>query len=209
MSKYLRSKRKKPKKKELPIPARLGLFSLAVLASVIDVGFSVVHGMVVGASTRSPARAATKIARGKVKGPEPPPYYYEILKDATENSFFVTVHRLKKRGLLIDDKGGNLKVSKEGFLLVKESSKPKVIREEWDGKWRLVSFDIPEKIRHHRKWLRYALLNAEFKDFHKSVFTGKYPLPKSVYREIRNRGLEKYIRMMTVGEVSNEDIFFD
>ena len=44
------------------------------------------------------------------------------------------------------------------------------IPSQWDGKWRIVFFDIPEKIRQARDALRSKLKELEFYEMQKSVF---------------------------------------
>ncbi|MBU4299094.1 hypothetical protein KJ636_03570, partial [Patescibacteria group bacterium] len=46
----------------------------------------------------------------------------------------------------------------------------KIKKENWDGKWRIVVFDIPEKLRWGRDALRDKLKELNFYEFQKSVF---------------------------------------
>lgn len=52
-----------------------------------------------------------------------------------------------------------------------EIKKPK----RWDGKWRVVIFDIPEKRKKAREAFRYMLKRIEFYRLQKSVFVSPYP----------------------------------
>jgi hypothetical protein len=65
-------------------------------------------------------------------------------------------------------------------------------------------FDIPEKMREKRDWLRNQLSNLEYKSLQKSVFIGKQPLEEVFFREIIDRNLHQYIRLVTVGEIDDE-----
>ena len=49
-------------------------------------------------------------------------------------------------------------------------NKPK----KWDRKWRIILFDIPEKIRKARDVFRYHLNQLGFYEFQKSVFVHPY-----------------------------------
>ena len=40
----------------------------------------------------------------------------------------------------------------------------------WDGKWRIVIFDVPEKMKRAREALREKLRELGFKELQKSVF---------------------------------------
>lgn len=81
-----------------------------------------------------------------------------------------------------------------------EIRKPKV----WDRRWRLVSFDLPEKMAKTRKVLVEYLSVWRFYPMHKSVYLHAYPCLKEVdfLREYLRVG--KYIRMFTVSEIEND-----
>jgi len=46
---------------------------------------------------------------------------------------------------------------------------------QWDRKWRIVFFDIPEKHRRARDALREKLKEIGFREFQQSVFIQPYP----------------------------------
>lgn len=50
----------------------------------------------------------------------------------------------------------------------------------WDGKWRIVTFDIPEKYRRTRDQVRRELRNAGFVLLHKSVWVTPHPCDEFV-----------------------------
>ena len=85
------------------------------------------------------------------------------------------------------------------------------VREEpewhWDGKWRIVMFDIPEKRREHRERLRRALSELEYEPIQKSVFIGKRPLAGDIYEDILANELRHCIHLLTVGEIDDETLF--
>jgi DNA-binding transcriptional regulator PaaX len=78
--------------------------------------------------------------------------------------------------------------------------KPKV----WDGKWRVVAFDIPEKSRSFRRILREHLHEAEFYQLQQSVFVSPYPYEKPFAELIRLYEAEPYVRIMAVSWLDNE-----
>src|SRR3989344_2574685 len=63
---------------------------------------------------------------------------------------------------------------------------------------KIISFDIPEKMRGQRNWLRYALHNLKFTMLHKSVWMGKIELPEQFIKEIAFRKLTDYIEIMGI-----------
>jgi len=50
----------------------------------------------------------------------------------------------------------------------------------WDGKWRVVIFDIPESRKTHRDVFRRKLINLGFERIQDSVWRHKYPCQKEI-----------------------------
>ncbi|OHA03375.1 MAG: hypothetical protein A3C92_00330 [Candidatus Sungbacteria bacterium RIFCSPHIGHO2_02_FULL_53_17] len=69
-----------------------------------------------------------------------------------------------------------------------------------DGKLRIVIFDIPERDRRKRDWLRVQLLANDFEPLQKSVWTGTRPLSVTLMKEIDALNLGAYIHIMSIGE---------
>ncbi|MEI6650576.1 MAG: hypothetical protein WCL23_04045 [Candidatus Moraniibacteriota bacterium] len=88
-------------------------------------------------------------------------------------------------------------------------AKPK----KWDGKWRVISFDIPENSRAFRRILREHLYETGFYQLQKSVFVSPYPYEKPFAELIRLYEAESFVRIMTVYWLDNESelkhVFFD
>ena len=49
----------------------------------------------------------------------------------------------------------------------------------------IVTFDIPERDRHKRDWLRSALKNLSFRMLQKSVWIGKIKIPEAFFADLR------------------------
>jgi len=67
-----------------------------------------------------------------------------------------------------------------------------------DGIIRLVSFDIPERERRKRDWLRKILFASDYHILHKSVFIGKRPLPDEAMEDIIMMGMESYVHIVSI-----------
>lgn len=90
--------------------------------------------------------------------------------------------RLKLQGLIaFSDKSNreeSIKLTEQGrrravaYKFYNLSLKP---RKKWDGKWRIVLFDIPEQKKKTRDALRRKLKRLGFLEFQKSVFIYPYP----------------------------------
>lgn len=59
-------------------------------------------------------------------------------------------------------------------------------------------FDIPEKQKHLRNWLRMCLIGMGFLKLQKSVWMGNIKLPKDFLKDITNLDLEEYIHIFKV-----------
>ena len=69
-----------------------------------------------------------------------------------------------------------------------------------DGIVRIVTFDVPEKQRGKRKWLRAMLIFCDYQTLHKSVYLGTRPLPQEIIHEIDDLGLSKFIHIAGIGK---------
>lgn len=117
--------------------------------------------------------------------------------------------RLRKEGLV--ERGGAKKkslwrITRKGQRRLQSSaiteSLPKRIQilPKKDGKLRIVVFDIPERERRKRDWLRMQLLACDFEPLQKSVWTGTRPLPEALTGEIDALNLGSYVHIMSIGE---------
>jgi phenylacetic acid degradation operon negative regulatory protein len=75
---------------------------------------------------------------------------------------------------------------------------------DWDRKWRLVIFDIPEEERGYRYHLRDKLLDLGFGKVQDSTYISPYPLLKPIERLISDLGIHKYVRLMEISKIDDE-----
>lgn len=79
----------------------------------------------------------------------------------------------------------------------------------WNGKWTLVTYDIPEEYETLRKYFRSYLLNWKFYPIEKSVYLHAFPCKEEIefLREYLTVG--KYVNIFNVDEIENDKIFRD
>jgi len=82
--------------------------------------------------------------------------------------------------------------------------KMKIKKENWDGKWRLVSFDIPEKIRWAREAIRNKLKDLGFCELQKSVFVFPYDCENEIGFVVEFFNLRRYVRFGVLEHLDNE-----
>ena len=79
-----------------------------------------------------------------------------------------------------------------------------IAKNKWDKKWRVVMFDVPEKLKKIRETLRYQLKKLGFLELQRSVFVLPYECGNEVEYIIEFYNIRKYVRMLMVDKIDNE-----
>jgi DNA-binding transcriptional regulator PaaX len=74
----------------------------------------------------------------------------------------------------------------------------------WDGKWRIVLFDIPEEDRMFRDILREHLRELGFYKLQHSVFVSPHPFEKPILELVALYSAGSYVRFITAIKIDNE-----
>ena len=80
----------------------------------------------------------------------------------------------------------------------------KIKKENWDGKWRVVIFDIPERLRCGRDILRDKLKVLGFYELQKSVLVFPYECKNEIEFIVEFFGLKPYVRLGILEAIDNE-----
>ncbi len=131
----------------------------------------------------------------------------EVLEREFKKSIDNTLHRLKEKGLIYQEKRDKervwkLTVAGEKYaknLYLLENSKERELPKE-DGVLRIFVFDIPEKDRNFRNFLRRKLIGDGYQMLQKSVWIGKRPLPQSLLETIKERNLITSVHLFEIKE---------
>ncbi len=190
------------KEKIKELPANLSITSFVLLLGLADRGLVALSEILEG-PTREITKSYQRISKMKDFWD-----YYDEFKKIKENSARTILWRLQKKGL-VKKKGAYYQLTLQGLNIIKVFQKKNKLESEevWDGKWRMIMFDIPEKRRLDRNWLRSHLLFLDYKPLQKSVLIGQQPLEENFYEEIMERKIHQYIRLITVSEIDDEKIF--
>ncbi|MCX6718034.1 MAG: hypothetical protein NTY81_00320 [Candidatus Staskawiczbacteria bacterium] len=106
-----------------------------------------------------------------------------------ENNNFTSILLTKKGKLMaLNYKLGNIK---------NKSAK-------WDGKWRMVAFDVPERYTNGRNALRSKLKEIGFRELQKSVFVAPYDCKEEIEMLVNLFDLGKYVRFGVLDFIDNE-----
>jgi len=131
------------------------------------------------------------------------PYLKRTLARLQKEKLVEVAHDGKYEIVKITEKGKQ-KILKFAFDEL-EIKKPPV----WDGKWYLVSYDIPEHFSFQRKIFRYYLTIWKFYPLQKSVFLHAYPCEKEIEFLKEYLGIDKYVNIFTVIRIENDQPFRD
>ncbi len=82
--------------------------------------------------------------------------------------------------------------------------KMKISEKNWDGKWRMVAFDVPEKFRGGRDALREKIKKLGFYELQKSVFVFPYNCKDEIDFIIEFFNIRKYTRFALLETIDNE-----
>ncbi len=148
---------------------------------------------------------------------------FEILGEVSEDLSGISKSHLKraikslyKAGSVKEEKNldGTVRVvlSKDGKKLAEECEleslqikKPK----RWDGNWRIVIFDVPEKFRFVRDSVRSLFRGFGFYELQKSVFVYPFPCLAEIGKVVKFYGAEKHFRLITANSLDNEAELID
>ena len=64
----------------------------------------------------------------------------------------------------------------------------------------IVSFDVPERRRHWRDWLRFQLASLGLQKLQLSVWIGKVKLPEEFLEDLKKFQLLTYVHILSVGK---------
>lgn len=74
----------------------------------------------------------------------------------------------------------------------------------WDGTWRMVIFDVPEKKRYARDYLRDLLKGMGFFRLQLSTWVTPHPIPEIIQDVLVEWDLTKYTRILHVDEIDDD-----
>jgi len=130
---------------------------------------------------------------------------FDTLGEHNSHSVINTLNRLKRDGFVEEVKidGKDIyKLTPKGKVKIFHSyvvKKPK-----WDGKWRLVMFDIPETSKKKRELFRSKLKDLGFKRIQNSVWVNPYDTQGVIKLLSENYELDNHIHFVVADTISGE-----
>lgn len=140
---------------------------------------------------------------------------YEIWKRFNIPNLKRTLRRLESQKLVeIAEENGmqTIKITGAGQRKVLKFAIDELAVEKpkfWDGKWTLVSYDIPTNFKTIRRILQEYLKAWRFYPLHESVYLHAYPCEKQVEFLRAYLGVGEYVRIFSISKIENDKIFKD
>jgi len=122
--------------------------------------------------------------------------------------FYKLIHKLRKEGFLLSKGRGQFAATPKGkmhWLKLQHrrasalpSPSTYSISQDEQGELKIVIFDIPEKEKRKREWLRSILRALHFSMLQKSVWTGKTKIPEELLEDIKRLHLISYVEIFEI-----------
>lgn len=133
-------------------------------------------------------------------------YVNGTAQGADRHEFYQLISRLRKEGFIERAKDLNenkiiLKLTEKGkdYLKIEKA----LSYDKWDGKWRLVIFDIPESKRRLRNTLRQKLKEWGFKYWQKSLWASKKDIAEPLREFIHKLELSDYVLVAVSNDIGH------
>lgn len=123
------------------------------------------------------------------------PQFEQGIRHLRNHGYIKIVYKQDKRFIQITADG-------QLYILLKKAKIPFV--QKWDGKWRVIIFDIPESSNDQRKLFRKLLRINNFYKLQASVYISPYPLNRDAVAYLKQTGLIAYIHIMRVEELDDD-----
>lgn len=132
------------------------------------------------------------------------------LHDYPRHSVYNAAQRLKQKGYLKTSKKNNQTIFeltdavKKHLAAFEKLTLKYRTPAKWDGRWRLVSFDVPETQRKYRDTLRWKLKRLGLEQFQQSIWVSPYPLEDDFQQIIMEGGLQDRVLIIDTDRMPNE-----
>jgi len=119
------------------------------------------------------------------------------------HSLHSLLSKLKRDGLIAKSKDGWIRTAFGKVKLLRLTSSSSGYKSEADNVLKIIMFDIREKERGKRDWLRARLTEMGFEMLQKSVWGGKIKIPKEFIDDLNNLGLFEYVDIFAVSKTGS------
>ena len=129
--------------------------------------------------------------------------------------FYSLLNHLKRDGLVMKRKQGGIsvwRITTQGLQYLARSKKQRVNlsdlpKRDYQKKKAIgliiIAFDVPEKERRKRDWLRANLIGLGFTKLQHSVWMGKVEIPEDFMTDLRTHNMISYVHIFSVNKMGS------
>ncbi|MFH1188379.1 MAG: CRISPR-associated endonuclease Cas2 [bacterium] len=125
----------------------------------------------------------------------------DTARERKKQNFYCLLSKLKKEGF-VEKNESNYTLTRLGRWKLKQLSLylpfKTSYKQEKDSSFKIIIFDIPEKKRYKRDWLRSVLTELGFQKLQRSVWAGKKKVPEDFINDLKEFQLLEYIDIFAV-----------
>ncbi|MEK9194294.1 MAG: CRISPR-associated endonuclease Cas2 [Patescibacteria group bacterium] len=139
--------------------------------------------------------------------------FHKELEREAKIKYNTLIYKLKRDGLVVKSLRNGLKIftitmkGKNKLEALKTKIKKQLPSPKYEKKETtnpiIVAFDIPEKERRKRNWLRDVLKNLGFRIIQKSVWAGKVKIPKRFLEDLKKLRLIDFVEIFEVSKAGS------
>jgi DNA-binding transcriptional regulator PaaX len=134
--------------------------------------------------------------------------FHYVGKEYTERSFKNAIYNLKKDGLINKSNAGEISITVKGKKLLSKIKRETFPAGQYvkdksvssDKSLKIIIFDIPEKERQKRNWLRSVIRNLGFKQLQQSVWAGNSSIPEDFIEDLDSLNLLDFVEIFSVNK---------
>lgn len=175
-----------------------GEFLLSVLESIAETALTVFD--IADMLITTPYRSSSALGRVFVRVKQKSDKRYYTRQDMQR--YYRILNHLQKQGFVArmkQDTRSLWKLTQTGRQKIKDiRHSPRRYAVESDNETKIIIFDIPEKEKKQRNWLRAALQHIQFTILQKSVWIGTSAIPKEFLADLHERKLMSYIQIFAI-----------
>lgn len=130
-----------------------------------------------------------------------------ILKMRGNKGFSRLLQNLRNKGV-IELGGEKVKLTTKGMKLYQGIKLEQIIikrPKEWDGLWRLISYDIPDAEKKKRDTFRQILIRLGFLKIQESLWVFPFECKKEIAIIAKDIGVPEHVIVMITDKLPNED----
>lgn len=141
--------------------------------------------------------------------------YYRYMKKRNFDKEKVRekIYYLAKYGYIesvFEDRQKIYRITRKGNRHLAETEKDNFVSkipDHWDGRWRVVVFDIPEKKKEIRNYFRHKIVEFGFIQAQKSVYVFPYECEQEILGLVERLGIQKNVTLIKAFVLQGEAIF--